>query len=164
MSASHNGFVSTVWGPPLWFVLHCISMNYPPDPTQEEKLHYQTWFEGLAHVLPCRACRWNFAQALINTDLYNRDQDFVSRTTFTHLMTRLHNHVNYHTGNPRPPMEDEEVCAFYNQFRATDCTGDGCVSTKKSMVCTLHIRDSAASTSSRRFLVEPAVARRVHWI
>jgi hypothetical protein len=163
-ASSHNGFISTVWGPPLWFVLHCISMNYPPEPSETEKLHYRIWFEGLAHVLPCSACRENFSEALLDSNLYDEERDFVSRTTLTHLITRLHNKVNQHTKNSQRPFGDDEVCAFYNQFRATDCREDTCFSTKRSMVCSLHITETIPSDEGeQRFIVEPVMTRRVHW-
>jgi hypothetical protein len=60
----HNGFVSAIWGPALWLSIHCISMNYPLNPSIADKLHYRTWFEGLEHILPCGACRNNFKNNL----------------------------------------------------------------------------------------------------
>jgi hypothetical protein len=140
-------------------------MNYPPEPSETEKLHYRIWFEGLAHVLPCGACRQNFAEALTDSNLYDEERDFVSRTTMTHLMTRLHNRVNRHTNKEtQVDFGDDEVCTFYNQFRATDCHGDSCVSTKRSMVCSLHITESIPFDQERqRYFVGPTVTRRVHW-
>ena len=29
---SNDGMLTSVWGPPLWHVLHCISFNYPNKP------------------------------------------------------------------------------------------------------------------------------------
>lgn len=44
---SQNGFVSAIWGPALWLSIHCISLNYPLDPSKADKEQYRTWFEGL---------------------------------------------------------------------------------------------------------------------
>jgi hypothetical protein len=77
-TSSHNGFINTVRGLPLWFVLHCISMNYPPEPSETEIIHYRTWFEGLAHVLPCCDCPKNFADTLTDSKLFDQERDFFS--------------------------------------------------------------------------------------
>ena len=34
---SNNGMLTNVWGPSMWHSLHCISFNYPVNPTCEEK-------------------------------------------------------------------------------------------------------------------------------
>ena len=38
---SNDGMLTSVWGPPLWHVLHCISFNYPNKPTKSDKKNYK---------------------------------------------------------------------------------------------------------------------------
>ena len=34
---SNDGMLTTVWGPPMWHVLHTMSFNYPVQPTEKTK-------------------------------------------------------------------------------------------------------------------------------
>ena len=36
-----------VWGPGAWLFLHTISLNYPTNPTYEDKENYKTFFTSL---------------------------------------------------------------------------------------------------------------------
>jgi hypothetical protein len=49
-----------VWGKHLWYSIHLIALSYPADPTNEEKRHYQSFFENLHQVLPCYKCSINY--------------------------------------------------------------------------------------------------------
>ena len=44
---SNNGILTSVWGPPLWHVLHCISFNYPNNPTVKDKKYYRQFIMNL---------------------------------------------------------------------------------------------------------------------
>jgi hypothetical protein len=37
---SGDGMMTSVWGPPMWHVLHTISFNFPIKPTESQKKHY----------------------------------------------------------------------------------------------------------------------------
>lgn len=90
---SNNGFISNIWGPSFWFIIHSTSFIYPYTPSVRESRLMQDWFEGLADILPCRACRENFAQNLSETN-YDPDIVFENRFTFSHFVWRLHNTIN----------------------------------------------------------------------
>ena len=34
---SNNGMMTSIWGPPTWHMLHCISFNYPVSPSDLQK-------------------------------------------------------------------------------------------------------------------------------
>lgn len=53
-----------VWGKHLWYSIHLIALSYPEDPTNEEKRHYQSFFENLHQVLPCYKCSINYLKHL----------------------------------------------------------------------------------------------------
>ena len=41
---SNDGMLTSIWGPPLWHVLHIISFNYPVKPTTKDKDNYYNYF------------------------------------------------------------------------------------------------------------------------
>jgi len=143
MYNARNGFISTIWGPALWVVIHCISLNFPLSPTEENRTYYRTWFEGLRHVLPCATCRSNF-QTNLRAIHYDPVRDLRSRRTFSNMVYRLHNTIREMQGKPTT-MTYRECVQHYERFRATDCqpnVGDiegGCVG-KQPVTCTLQIR------------------------
>ena len=60
-----NGFISTVWGPPMWALVHTGAhwarlVGIPRT--------YAEWIGSLRHILPCGACRenvvWNMYRAI----------------------------------------------------------------------------------------------------
>ena len=59
-----NGFMTSIWGPPLWMILHIISFNYPIKPTIEDKNNYYNYILSLKNILPCKYCRDNFLNNL----------------------------------------------------------------------------------------------------
>ena len=58
---SREGMSTNVWGNPLWFVLHIISMAFPLDDGDARRAGYRQFMESLADILPCGACRDNYA-------------------------------------------------------------------------------------------------------
>jgi len=84
---SKNGFQTKVWGAPAWFFLHMISLNYNPLNSKEYKL----FFETLQYVLPCGACKTNYAKLLINYPITN--DVLKTRESFAYWLFGIHNHV-----------------------------------------------------------------------
>ena len=37
---SDSGMMTSIWGPPAWHFLHCISFNYPVKPDKQQKEDY----------------------------------------------------------------------------------------------------------------------------
>jgi hypothetical protein len=89
---SGDGMLTSVWGPPLWHVLHTISFNYPINPTDEDKNRYMDFILNLRYTLPCKYCRIN----LINNFKKKPLQmcDMASRATFSRYIYDLHETVN----------------------------------------------------------------------
>ena len=58
-----------VWGPHAWFFLHSITLAYPKNPTDKDKIKYRNCFQLIAEVLPCDQCRQHFIKALSDTPL-----------------------------------------------------------------------------------------------
>lgn len=89
---SGDGFLTTVWGPAQWHMLHTISFNYPVKPTNEQKKQYRDYVLSLQNVLPCGACRKNLKTNLRHLPL--KMSDMKSRDTFSRYIYNLHELVN----------------------------------------------------------------------
>lgn len=89
---SGDGFLTTVWGPAQWHMLHTISFNYPVNPSEEDKRHYRDYVLSLQNVLPCGACRKNLKTNLKQLPL--KMSHMKSRDTFSRYIYDLHELVN----------------------------------------------------------------------
>ena len=57
---------TTIWGPPFWFTLHTISLNYPTNPSYVVRQQHLLFFESLKTILPCSICRNHYKDFLKN--------------------------------------------------------------------------------------------------
>jgi hypothetical protein len=89
---SGDGFLTTIWGPVQWHMLHTISFNYPVHPTAEQKKQYRDYILSLQNVLPCGACRKNLKTNLKQMPL--NMNHMASRDTFSRYIYNLHELVN----------------------------------------------------------------------
>ena len=140
--SSQNGFVTSIWGPMMWSILHIISFNFPVEPTEEQKDQYFTFFNTLKYVLPCGPCRQNLANTLKKEELYlSRETVFENRQTLSYWVYKLHCEVNELLDKDSPPYES--VVEFYEHFRAKCSSGSvGCTEpqlTHPKSKCILYI-------------------------
>lgn len=89
---SGDGFLTTIWGPAQWHMLHTISFNYPVHPTLEQKNQYRDYVLSLRNVLPCGACRKNLTNNLKQYPLQMKYMK--NRDTFSRYIYNLHEIVN----------------------------------------------------------------------
>jgi hypothetical protein len=89
---SGDGFLTSVWGPAQWHMLHTISFNYPVNPTLLEKKQYRDYVLSLQNVLPCGACRKNLKMNLKHLPITMNDMK--NRDTFSRYIYNLHELVN----------------------------------------------------------------------
>ena len=86
------------WGPITWKTLHCISYNYPTNPTyQEKKMYYEFFYQILPYLLPCQICQKHYLRNLNSFPLaqkLNRKEDFIR------WLIDLHNYINQKNGKP----------------------------------------------------------------
>jgi hypothetical protein len=115
---SGDGFLTTVWGPATWHVLHTISFNYPVKPTQEQKVQYRNFVLSLQNVLPCGACRKNLKTNFKHLPL--KMSDMKSRETFSKYIYNLHELINKML-NKKSNLTYCDVRERYEHFRAR-CT------------------------------------------
>ena len=115
---SNDGMLTSVWGPPLWHVLHCISFNYPNKPTKADKKNYRRFIMCLKNVLPCKYCRENLKKNLKTLPL--RDDDLKNRTCFSKWIYKLHELINAMLGK-KSGLKYCDVRERYEHFRSR-CT------------------------------------------
>jgi len=89
---SGDGFMTSIWGPPQWHMLHTISFNYPTEPTLKEQINYRNYILSLQNVLPCKFCRKNLRTNLKQLPLTMADMK--NRNTFSRYIYELHELVN----------------------------------------------------------------------
>jgi hypothetical protein len=117
---SGDGFLTTVWGPPMWHYLHTMSFNYPVHPTAADKRNYRSFMLGLQHVLPCKYCRINLKNNYKNHPL--RACHLANRDAFSRYVYELHEVVNKLLGKTSG-LSYCDVRERYEHFRAR-CTDD----------------------------------------
>ncbi len=120
---SNDGMLTTVWGPSLWHALHCMSFNYPVNPTNKQKRKYKKFVLGLEHVLPCGYCRKNFKNNIKSVPL--TDNALKNRNNFSRWMYKLHEQVNKMLGK-KSGLSYCDVRERYEHFRSR-CTIDDLV-------------------------------------
>ncbi len=117
---SNDGFLTTVWGPPMWHYLHTMSFNYPVHPTAADKRNYRAFMLSLQHVLPCKYCRINLHTNYKNHPL--QACHLVNRDAFSRYVYDLHEIVNKLLGKTSG-LSYCDVRERYEHFRAR-CTDD----------------------------------------
>jgi len=125
---SGDGFLTTVWGPAQWHMLHTISFNYPVKPTEEQKKEYRNYVLSLQNVLPCGACRKNLKTNLRHLPL--KISDMKSRDTFSRYIYELHELVNKML-KKKSNLSYCDVRERYEHFRSR------CVDEKPKVFCKL---------------------------
>lgn len=86
-----------VWGPPFWFVMHTVSLNYPQKPTYAQRRTHYDFFYNIRNILPCEMCRQHYRTLLKRFPI----EPFLdSRDTLVSWVILIHNQVNVRLGKP----------------------------------------------------------------
>lgn len=80
-----------IWGPKLWFMIHTIALNYPDNPTYQDRRSHEEFYNSLKYVIPCEKCRIHYTQRLKRMPIINHLDN--SNTLFKYTID-LHNQVN----------------------------------------------------------------------
>lgn len=84
------------WGPITWKTLHCITYNYPINPThQEKKMYYDFFHQILPYLLPCQICQKHY---LRNLNSFPIAQKLDRKDDFIRWLIDLHNYINRKNG------------------------------------------------------------------
>lgn len=112
---SNDGMLTSVWGPPLWHVLHSMSFNYPVNPTNSDKKHYLNFVLNLRWTLPCGKCRQNLVNNFKQLPIHMKHM--ASRNTFSRYVYDLHEVVNTML-NKKSGLTYESIRERYEHFRS----------------------------------------------
>jgi hypothetical protein len=85
----------SVWGPIFWTTMHIVTLGYSPNPSQEEKIAASSFFNSLAHVIPCPICKTHYQHFLKEVPVENV---VGSRDELINWCFELHNKVNEKLG------------------------------------------------------------------
>lgn len=117
---SGDGFVTKIWGPAVWHMLHTISFNYPVNPTNTDKKNYRNFILSLQNVLPCKYCRMNLKTNLKQMPLTM--DHMKNRDSFSRYIYNLHELVNKML-DKKSGLTYCDVRERYEHFRSR-CTED----------------------------------------
>jgi FAD-linked sulfhydryl oxidase len=98
-----------IWGPSAWMFLHTITLNYPENPTYQDKHSYKVFFDSLKNVIPCPKCRGHYKQNLIQFPI-----QLNSKKELSQWLIDIHNQVNIK--NNKRIYSFKEVNDIYNKL------------------------------------------------
>lgn len=100
---------SHIWGPPFWFVLHTVAMNYPDRANEVTRRKYYDFVQNLPLFLPNEKMGDQFSRLL---DKYPVSPYLDKRESFIRWTVFIHNKVNKMLG--KPELELGEAVDKYN--------------------------------------------------
>ena len=86
-----------IWGPGAWTFLHSITLNYPDNPTLEQKKIYSDFFNMLPKVLPCNICQEHLTKHFTDSPI---NFNLNSKESLTKWLVNIHNKSNEQYGKP----------------------------------------------------------------
>jgi Erv1 / Alr family len=152
---SNDGMMTSIFGPATWHLLHCMSFNYPENPTECEKRDYMDFVLSLKNILPCGKCRTNLEKNFIKLPISMKEME--SRDTFSRYIYGLHEVVNNMLGK-KSGLTYAMVRETYEHFRAR-CVKDpktevGCVVPLQGKKTKCILRIVPQSKKCKTFSVE----------
>ena len=102
-------FDSRIWGPPFWFFMHTIAMNYPDRANDVTKRKYYEFVQNLPLFIPNVEMGNRFSRLL---DKYPVTPYLDKRESFIRWTVFIHNKINKIAG--KPEMDFEEAIDKYN--------------------------------------------------
>lgn len=99
-----------LWGQHAWKFMHYITLSYPDNPTDVDKLNIYNFFSTISRILPCDKCRYNFSEHQKQYPLNN--ECLSSKYNLTNWLLNIHNNVNIATN--KPIMSYDEFIILYN--------------------------------------------------
>jgi len=90
------------WGPHGWIFLHTVTINYPLEPTPQEKDAYRKFFNSLTSVLPCEKCAYHYKQHINEEPI---EPALINRDALVRWLIKIHNKVNADLDKPQYTYE-----------------------------------------------------------
>lgn len=153
---SNDGMMTSIFGPATWHLLHCMSFNYPKNPSKCDKHKYMNFVLSLKDILPCGKCRTNLEKNFKNHPLTIKNME--SRESFSIYIYELHEVVNRMLGK-KSGLTYKIVRETYEHFRAR-CVRDntnevGCIVPLQGKKTKCILRIVPQSKKCKTFSVEP---------
>ena len=95
-----------IWGPPFWFFLHTICLNYPHHPNTVIKKRYYEFFKTLPDFLPSHSVRLRRLMSAYPIAPY-----LDNRTTLVKWIHLIHNKINKSLEKPEISLKK-----FYSDY------------------------------------------------
>tara|TARA_Y100001972_G_scaffold81750_1_gene99414 strand:- start:1864 stop:2469 length:606 start_codon:yes stop_codon:yes gene_type:complete len=77
------------WGEKYWDLMHTVSYTYPNNPTIEDKMYIQDFYESICNFLPCDDCKQESKKYIENNPI-----QFENRTEIIEWVLNFHNFIN----------------------------------------------------------------------
>jgi hypothetical protein len=87
------GFNPILWGSQAWHFIHFVAISYPENPTKQDKVKYNKFFQSIGDVLPCPTCGKNFQEKI-----KKYPPNLESRQKLFEWTVDIHNAVNAENG------------------------------------------------------------------
>lgn len=106
-----------VWGSSAWLFLHTITLDYPDEPTKEDKEKYREFFISLSYVIPCETCKEHYLETIRKFPI-----NLESKETLTKWLHNIHNQVNLRNNKEIYSYEDfiEHYSRLYDNSTSND--------------------------------------------
>ena len=91
--------MTKIWGPMGWMTLHSISLNYPENPTYEDKIVVKRFMDKFADCITCNTCKVHF-ETMYYSYIKVHPEWTNSRFDLFLFIARAHNTVNKRLDKP----------------------------------------------------------------
>lgn len=99
------------WGKYHWGMIYCVIINYPDNPTIEDKKTMMELFKLLQSLLPCENCRHHYGTYLVKYPL--TENILSSRSKLLDWTININNEINRRLG--KKEYSAEEVINYYTK-------------------------------------------------
>lgn len=101
------------WGKPTWQALHYIALGYPNNPSTQDKVNYQMFYENFYKVLPCAECSQHYKENLKTMPI---EDYLVSKDKLFEWTVNMHNLVNKLLGKHELTLIEAKVNYLENKI------------------------------------------------
>lgn len=112
----------SLWGNSAWTFFEYAALGYPDYPTQEDKDHYKQLFYSLEFTIPCKECRMNYGNHILETPIDNYLSNSYSLYEWVIIMENKVNRIL------NKPIKDHEKMRSFQFKRNLENKGKKCCS------------------------------------
>ena len=94
------------WGKPTWQALHYIALGFPKNPSTQDKVNYQMFYENFYKVIPCTECSQHYKDNLKTMPV---EKYLVDNEKLFEWTVNMHNIVNKILGKHELTLTEAKV-------------------------------------------------------